>query len=135
MFLEQARLVLTQGKYNLSRTSPNTTEQKTRRGSHGKRRDDKVQQKGRGVTESKGNAKESGNGHSPTETAAPDQVAAAADCPAASQTGGKNPTRRSDVHSQVVQRAVLLRWESPWLWARILTGRKRERNRAFNLEM
>lgn len=69
----------------------------TRRGSHGKKRDDKVQQKGRGVTESKGNAKESGSCHSPVETAAPRQVAVAAGCPAASRSGGKNPTRRSDV--------------------------------------
>lgn len=89
MFLEQARLVLTQRRYNLSRTSRNTKEPETRRGSQGKKRDDKVQQEGRGVTESEGNTEESGNCHSPMETAAPEQAAAAADCPGASQTGGK----------------------------------------------
>ena len=72
-------------------------EHETRRGSHGKKRDDTVQQKARGVTDSKGNAKESGNHHAPMERAAPDQVAVAAESPAASQAGGKNPTRRSDV--------------------------------------
>lgn len=76
----------------------------TRRGSHGKKRDDKVQQKGRGVTESKGNAKESGSCHSPVETAAPRQVAVAAGCPAASRSGGKK--------SHPEERCTPARWSS-----------------------
>lgn len=90
MFLEQARLVLTQRRYNLSQTSRNTQEHETRRGLHGKKQDDKAQQKGQGVTESEGNAKELGSGHWPTEPVALDQVAAS---PAAPRTGGRDPTR------------------------------------------
>lgn len=40
---------------------------------------------------------------------------------------------RSDVHSLVVQRAIILRGESAQLQVRVLTGRKRERNGDYNL--
>lgn len=42
VFPEQARLVLTQGRYNLNPTSHNMKEHETRRGSHEKKQDDKV---------------------------------------------------------------------------------------------
>lgn len=54
VFLEQARLLLTQRRCRLSRTSHNMKEHETRGSSHGKKRDDKVQQEGQGATQSKG---------------------------------------------------------------------------------
>lgn len=97
MFLEQARPVLTQRRYNLNRTSHNTKEHETRRGSHGKKRDDKVQQKGRGVTASKGNAEESGNGPSPAETAAPDHSGCRLPC---SILDGREKSHPEEGHPQ-----------------------------------
>lgn len=67
--------------------------------------------------------KESGNCPSPVETAALEQAAVAADCPAASDRREKSHLEETDT-GQVVQWAVLCRWESPWSWARAPMGRE-----------
>jgi len=71
VFLEQARLVLTQGRHNSSPTSYNMKEHETRRDSREKKWEDKVQQKEWGASESRGKAKLGNKGRLPIGTGSP----------------------------------------------------------------
>lgn len=113
VFPEPARLGLTQGRNNLSHTSPDMKEQEARGGWQGKGWEHEVQQEGQGGTEPRAQWLHP----SPADISPP-----------AAPQGGGNPTWSRDGHQAGGPTGCAPQGENPWVQTRVLTGRKRERN-------